>query len=123
VCLSLDEIRVLPDAPLLRLSPFSHSSDGVSIRSSRLRFEWDYSSTRSRRLTRAISSPHAAHHIPLPFGAMPLQGQPGALSPNHPGATAPVSVGRMNEVYLNNRDPRDTRLEVDARGYEGVFSQ
>jgi hypothetical protein len=29
----------------------------------------------------------------------------------------------MNEVYLNNRDPRDTRLEVDARGYEGVFSQ
>ena len=76
-------------------------------------------------LTKSIqSSPNAAHmHPPLSPGQGPPQGPPGALSPGAPGPTDPMAINQMNEMYMQQRQGVNDRLEADSRGYDTVFSQ
>ena len=55
------------------------------------------------------------HHMP--------PGPPGALSPDQPGPTEALPVDRMNEMYLQQRQDVNNRLEADGRGFDSVFSQ
>ena len=50
-------------------------------------------------------------------------GLPGARSPGEPGPIDPLSVNRMNEMYLQRNQAANDRLEADSRGYDSVFSQ
>lgn len=69
-------------------------------------------------------SPHAAHMHPPPMpGHGPPQGLPGARSPGAPGPIDALSVNRMNEIYMQQNQSVNDRLEADARGYDSVFSQ
>ena len=72
-------------------------------------------------LTHTFSpSPYAVHaHPPLNQGLQ--QGPPGALSPDMPGPTEPLSIARINEHYHNQRQAIDNRVEAEHRGYETVF--
>ncbi|KAL2042153.1 hypothetical protein N7G274_005341 [Stereocaulon virgatum] len=76
-------------------------------------------------LTRSFpSSLNAAHmHPPLSPGQVPPQGPPGALPPGAPGPTDPMAINHMNEMYMQQRQDVNNRLEADSRGYETVFSQ
>lgn len=71
-----------------------------------------------------LYSPHAVHmHPPAMPGQGPPLGPPGALGPDHPGPTDAVPVNRMNELYMQQKQNVDDRLEADGRGYDSVFSQ
>ncbi len=71
-----------------------------------------------------LPSPNAAHtHPPPNSGQGPPLGPPGARSPGEPGPIEPMSVNRMNEVYMQQNQAVNDRLEADARGYDSVFSQ
>ena len=60
-------------------------------------------------------------HPPMPQG--PPLGPPGALSPDTPGPTDAMPVSRINEVYMQQKQAIDSRLEVDGRGFDSVFAQ
>lgn len=62
-------------------------------------------------------------HPPVMPGQGPPLGPPGALGPHTPGPTDAVPVNRMNEMYLQQKQSVDDRLEADSRGYDSVFSQ
>ena len=62
------------------------------------------------------------HPPPMP-GQGPPQGPPGAFGPDTPGQTEAIPVSRMNEMYMQQRQTVDDRLEADSRGYDSVFSQ
>jgi len=69
-------------------------------------------------------SPHAAHMHPPPMPAQGLpHGPPGALSSDMPGPTEPIPVNRMNEMYMQQKQSVNDRLEADGRGYDSVFAQ
>ncbi|KAI9871568.1 MAG: hypothetical protein M1830_002736 [Pleopsidium flavum] len=68
--------------------------------------------------------PHAAHMHPPPMpGQGPPQGPPGALSPDTPGPTESIPVHRMNDMYMQQKQGVNDRLEADGRGYDSVFAQ
>ncbi|KAI9825643.1 MAG: hypothetical protein M1832_000987 [Thelocarpon impressellum] len=56
-------------------------------------------------------------------GSMPPQGQPGAMEQDMAGPNDSVSVNRMNEMYVVQKQGASDRLEADGRGYNSVFSQ
>ena len=56
-------------------------------------------------------------------GQGPPAGLPGALSHDTPGPTDPVTVSRLNEMYMQQKQSVDNRLEAESRGYDSVFSQ
>ena len=60
-------------------------------------------------------------HPPIPQG--PPLGPPGALNPDTPGPTDALPVSRINEIYMQQKQGVDSRLEVDARGFDSVFAQ
>lgn len=71
-----------------------------------------------------FDSPHAAHMHPPPMPGQGLpHGGPGARSPGAPGPIDALSVGRMNEMYMQQNQAVGDRLEADSRGYDSVFSQ
>lgn len=71
-----------------------------------------------------FDSPHAAHLHPPPMpGQGPPQGLPGANPPNVAGPLEAVPVNRMNEMYLQQVQSVNDRLEAESRGYDSVFSQ
>ncbi len=45
------------------------------------------------------------------------------MSPGEPGPIDPVPVNRMNEMFMQQHQAIDDRLEAEARGYDSVFSQ
>uniref|UniRef100_A0A060T2H8 ARAD1A08470p n=1 Tax=Blastobotrys adeninivorans TaxID=409370 RepID=A0A060T2H8_BLAAD len=67
---------------------------------------------------------HMHHHGPEQLvQATGIPVQPGA--PVGPGQdpSEPVPVARLNELYLAAKDGRLDRMEVDGRGYHGVYAQ
>lgn len=62
------------------------------------------------------------HPPPMP-GQGPPQGPPGAMSPDTPGPTESMPIHRMNEMYIQQKQGVNDRLEADGRGYDSVFSQ
>ena len=69
-------------------------------------------------------SHYAAHQHPPQSHAQALpQGPPGAYAPGMPGPTETVQVPQMNEMFMQQQQARNDRLEADSRGYETVFSQ
>ena len=73
---------------------------------------------------RLCHSPHAAHMHPPPMpGQGPPLGPPGALSPDMPGPTESIPVHRINEMYMQQKQSVNDRLEADGRGYDSVFAQ
>lgn len=71
-----------------------------------------------------LDSPHAAHLHPPPMpGQGPPQGLPGATPQGVAGPLEAVPVNRMNELYLQQVQSVNDRLEADSRGYDSVFSQ
>lgn len=54
---------------------------------------------------------------------MPGQGPPGALPPDTPGPTESIPVYRMNDMYMQQKQGVNDRLEADGRGYDSVFAQ
>ena len=48
---------------------------------------------------------------------------PGALGPDTPTSTDPMPVSRLNELYMQQQQAVDSRLETDGRGFDSVFSQ
>ena len=72
----------------------------------------------------SFRSPNAAHTHPPPNPEQgPPPGPPGARSPGEPGPIEPMSVNRMNEMYMQQNQAMEDRLEADSRGYDSVFSQ
>lgn len=51
------------------------------------------------------------------------QGPPGALSPDASGPTDPLSVSGINDLYMQQKQGLESRLETDGRGFDSVFSQ
>lgn len=51
------------------------------------------------------------------------QGPPGALQHGAPGPTDAMGIDQMNEMYMQQRQGVNDRLEVDGRGHDSVFSQ
>ena len=45
------------------------------------------------------------------------------MSPSAPGPTEAMSVNRINELYMQQRQGVNDRLEADGRGFDSVFSQ
>ncbi len=62
------------------------------------------------------------HPPPMPGQGLP-HGAPGAFSPDMPGPTEPIPVSRMNEMYMQQKQSVNDRLEADGRGYDSVFAQ
>lgn len=62
-------------------------------------------------------------HPPATPGQGPPQGPPGAVTPGAPGPMEPMDVNRMNEMYMQQKQGANDRLEADGRGYDSVFSQ
>ena len=62
-------------------------------------------------------------HPPQSPGQGPPQGPPGALSPGVPGPTDPMAMNQINDMYMQQRQGVNDRLEADSRGYDTVFSQ
>lgn len=63
------------------------------------------------------------HPPPMPGHGPPQGLPPGAMSPSAPGPTEAMSVNRINEVYIQQRQGVTDRLEADGRGFDSVFSQ
>lgn len=47
---------------------------------------------------------------------------PGALPSDTPGPTDPLSVTRLNELYMLQEQAVSDRLEAEGRGWDGVFA-
>ncbi|KAI9817244.1 MAG: hypothetical protein M1827_001357 [Pycnora praestabilis] len=62
-------------------------------------------------------------HPPPGPGSMPPQGPPGAMGPDMPGPIESIPVDRMNEMYMQQNQAVNDRLEADGRGYDSVFAQ
>ena len=72
----------------------------------------------------SLCSPYAAHqHPPQSPGQAPPQGPPGALPPGAPGPAEAIPVNQLNEMYMQQQQSVNDRLEADSRGYDTVFSQ
>jgi len=59
-------------------------------------------------------------HPPPQPGQIP-QGAPGAI-PGGSDPTEPMSVDRLNQMYMAAKDGRMDRLEADSRAYHSVYA-
>ncbi|KAI9729327.1 MAG: hypothetical protein M1834_006998 [Cirrosporium novae-zelandiae] len=70
-----------------------------------------------------FGSPYAAHSHPPPLPGAAPQGPPGSVPADTPTPIDPLSVNRLNETYVDNRQEIANRLEAEGRGYDSVFAQ
>ncbi|MCJ1374045.1 hypothetical protein MMC20_005275 [Loxospora ochrophaea] len=55
-------------------------------------------------------------------GQGPPQGPPGAFGPETPGPADALPVSRMNELYMQQKQGMNDRLEADSRGHFVLYS-